>query len=77
MFGGDNYRNLSHIIDPAGYNIMPRVGYPIEPVGTDFWGSCATVFRDKVVVVGHINTARRGQAFVLDVDRWRGLPGLR
>ena len=77
MFGGDNYRNLSHLIDPAGYNIMPRVGYPIETKGTDFWGSCAVVFRAKVVVVGHINTARRGKAFVLDIDKWVALPDLR
>merc|ERR1712048_1164579 len=56
---------------------MPRVGYPIETKGTDFWGSCAVVFRAKVVVVGHINTARRGKAFVLDIDKWVALPDLR
>lgn len=33
---------------------------------TDFFGSCAAVFKDKVVVVGHINTNRRKRAYWLN-----------
>ena len=77
VFGGDNYRNLSHIVDPAGMNIMPRVHYPFDPIDADFWGSCAVVFQNKVVAIGHINTARRGLAFVLNGRHWNRLPDLR
>ena len=41
VFGGDHYRNLSHIVDPIGYEIMHLVNYPVETAGSDFWGSCA------------------------------------
>ena len=41
VFGGDHYRNLSHIVDPIGYEIMHLVNYPVETSGSDFWGSCA------------------------------------
>ena len=34
-------------------------------------------FRDKIVVVGHINTARRSKAFVLSGTQWLPLPDLK
>jgi len=77
VFGGDHYRNLSHIVDPIGYEIMHLVNYPVETDGSDFWGSCAVTFRDQIVVVGHINTARRSKAFVLSDRSWIPLPDLK
>ena len=34
-------------------------------------------FRDKIVVVGHINTARRSKAFFLSGTKWTPLPDLK
>ena len=37
----------------------------------------SVTFRDKIVVVGHINTARRSKAFVLSGTKWEPLPDLK
>jgi len=39
---------------------------PVSYYNTDFYGSCATVFQGRAIVVGHINTARRNKAFWLN-----------
>ena len=67
VFGGDSYRNKSVIIDPVAIARFDRhAALPISYHNTDFFGSCATVFQDKIIVVGHINTARRNKAFWLN-----------
>ena len=51
VFGGDHYRNLSHIVDPIGYEIMHLVNYPVETAESDFWGSCAGELNNLRVII--------------------------